>query len=42
MEDKNSAVETAAPAESENKLPKGFVDRLTALDDELSSLKGIR
>ena len=31
-----------APAESENKLPKGFVDRLTALDDELSSLKGIR
>ena len=30
------------PAESENKLPKGFVDRLTALDDELSSLKGIR
>ena len=33
---------TPAPAESENKLPKGFVDRLTALDDELSSLKGIR
>lgn len=32
----------SAPAESENKLPKGFVDRLTALDDELSSLKGIR
>ena len=31
-----------APAESENKLPKGFVDRLTTLDDELSSLKGIR
>ena len=31
-----------APAESENKLPNGFVDRLTALDDELSSLKGIR
>lgn len=31
-----------APSESENKLPKGFVDRLTALDDELSSLKGIR
>lgn len=31
-----------APAESENKLPRGFVDRLTALDDELSSLKGIR
>ena len=31
-----------APAESDNKLPKGFVDRLTALDDELSSLKGIR
>ena len=31
-----------APAESENKLPKGFVDRLTALDDELSSLKGSR
>lgn len=31
-----------APAESENKLPKGFVDRLTALDDELSLLKGIR
>ena len=31
-----------ASAESENKLPKGFVDRLTALDDELSSLKGIR
>ena len=31
-----------APAESENKLPKGFVDRLTALDDELSALKGIR
>ena len=31
-----------APAESENKLPKGVVDRLTALDDELSSLKGIR
>ena len=30
-----------APAESENKLPKGFVDRLTALDYELSSLKGI-
>ncbi len=31
-----------APAESENKLPKGCVDRRTALDDELSSLKGIR